>query len=210
MSEINVDSLYIKSLLVNLDNSIVNIHQTILFINNSYRDLGTGWKDSKYQELGQIVDKCTEKLGKLRNELYYSFHKLYSLYEIICEYEKIDLISSESYTPRTSRGQVARVATNARLLISTGFRCIQTMRGVSVSPPLTGDEVRNSVINANNRVRDIDLRAFQEERESLLWDLGYIDSPDSSPQRNDSYESERTIVVTTNQFNQPTVNESEE
>ena len=199
MPNVEVDSIYIENLLKDLDNGIVNIHQTILFINDSYRNLGTEWKDAKYKELGKIVDKCTEELGNLRNELFAAFEKLYSLFKIVLEYETIDLVSGSSSELRTSRGRAASFAGNAGLLLYTGYRCFQTIR--NGSEPLSGDNVQNYVTTVNNRVHEIDQRAFQEEQASRLSQFAYNEPTDTSEQTDNADDSHR-LVVNINQFGQ--------
>lgn len=52
-----------------------------------YQAAGTGWKDSKYKQLGDLVNECTTALTKPQKELQDCIAKLQELLKAIEAYE---------------------------------------------------------------------------------------------------------------------------
>jgi hypothetical protein len=62
-----------------------------------YRDAGNDWSDSKYQQLGDIVNECSSSIRKTLHELNGCFVSLNNIEQIVAEYESINLVGSESF-----------------------------------------------------------------------------------------------------------------
>ena len=196
MSQVNVDSKHIEKLFFDLDDCITDVQKAIITINNGYRNLGAEWKDAKYKELGKIVDSCTKELVKVRDEFSEAFEKLRQLYEFILEYEGVDLSSGRmSFFERqaASRGFQSTSFFAASLGAQGAFAIASSL---AHAPPGSID----------TRAADPLLREI-EERVAIHnamrnFDASYIPTVSENPNN--------VLVVNTNQFNQPTVNESEE
>ena len=60
-------------------------------LKRKYQSAGSSWKDSKYQQLGGIVNDCTTALNKPIQELEDCVKKLTELQKAISEYEQTSI-----------------------------------------------------------------------------------------------------------------------
>ena len=65
MSNVNVDSAQLVAILKSMQNSIVSIETTKTSVKMKYQQLGSGWNDKKYDELGAIVRDCNKALNDI-------------------------------------------------------------------------------------------------------------------------------------------------
>ena len=59
-------------------------------LKQNYMDAGATWKDSKYVQLGHIVDQCEQALRTPIKELEECVEQLQQMYRIMEEYEQLD------------------------------------------------------------------------------------------------------------------------
>lgn len=67
-------------------------------IRQKYQNAGNDWNDSKYQQLGDIVNECNLSIGKTLRELSGCFESLNAIRQSLIEYESIDLAGNISLT----------------------------------------------------------------------------------------------------------------
>ncbi|MDR0219943.1 MAG: hypothetical protein LBI54_00880 [Lachnospiraceae bacterium] len=60
-------------------------------LNNRYREAGQQWKDSKYVQLGGIVNDCSRALKSPVEELFECLNKLKEIETALREYESVNL-----------------------------------------------------------------------------------------------------------------------
>lgn len=65
LSNVNADSAQLITLLKNLQTSISSIETAKNSVKMKYEQLGIGWKDKKYVELGMIVRDCNKALNEI-------------------------------------------------------------------------------------------------------------------------------------------------
>lgn len=69
MGNVNVNFELLQDTYGNMQTAIVSIERTIDSIQKSYRELGEGWKDKKYIELGETVENCVRSLRNIYKPL---------------------------------------------------------------------------------------------------------------------------------------------
>ena len=159
MSNANVSSEEIREQLNKLGNCIALIQDSIRKMYDQYKGLGTKWNDAKYQKLGVLVDQCIEELGKIRNEFYFAFEKLTSIYDAIQEYEGVELTGGNQTNFQTRLGQAASVVLNAGLLGLAGLNVIRSIEGENPQPL---NNVDGLVTGADSVARWVDRSRFAQ------------------------------------------------
>ena len=90
MSYASVDGALIQRLIRNCNDTLSKIEKTKQTLTNRYQALGATWSDSKYHQLGAIVDECNSAIGKVSKELQGCVQKLEMLNVHIKEYESVN------------------------------------------------------------------------------------------------------------------------
>ena len=90
MSNVNVDSQIIKEAMNICNKAIDMLRATQKQMQNKYREAGENWNDSKYQQLGDIVDECDSSINKTLRELEVCLMPLSAIEASIQEYESVN------------------------------------------------------------------------------------------------------------------------
>lgn len=77
-----------------ISSAVTNIENTKRFITQSYRQLGYSWRDRKYQDLGNVVQKCSNALDEILRVLYAGEKFVGALAKSLQDYEDVELRSS--------------------------------------------------------------------------------------------------------------------
>jgi len=96
MSNVQASGQAIKEAL-GVCNSTINMLRTAQRgMNCKYVDVGADWNDSKYQELGAVVNECNASINKALRELQTCLMPLKGTENSILEYESVNIISNAS------------------------------------------------------------------------------------------------------------------
>lgn len=96
MSNVNTDSAQLLSILKNMQTSISSIETTKTSVKMKYQQLGTGWNDRKYNELGIIVNDCNKALNDILQVMLQAEKYVASLVKSIQEYDNVNLNTSST------------------------------------------------------------------------------------------------------------------
>lgn len=91
MSNVNVDSAQLIAILKSMHTSISSIEATKSSVKTKYEQLGIGWKDKKYDELGVIVRDCNKALNDILQIMLQAEKYVASLAKSIQEYDNVNL-----------------------------------------------------------------------------------------------------------------------
>ena len=112
LSNVNADSAQLITLLKNLQTSISSIETTKTSVRMKYQQLGAGWNDRKYNELGTIVNDCNKALNDILQIMLQAEKYVASLAKSIQEYENVNLDTSSA---RNSFAQSLQVPNTSHL-----------------------------------------------------------------------------------------------
>lgn len=102
MSNVNADSAQLISILKNMQTSISSIETTKNSVKMKYEQLGIGWKDKKYDELGMIVRDCNKALNDILQIMLHAEKYISLLAKSLIEYESTQIASSNGATANSS------------------------------------------------------------------------------------------------------------
>ena len=91
MSNVNVDSAQLVAILKSMQNSIASIETTKTSVKMKYQQLGSGWNDKKYDELGSIVRDCNKALNDIMQIMLHAEKYVASLVKSVQEYDNVNL-----------------------------------------------------------------------------------------------------------------------
>lgn len=91
MSNTNVDSAQLFAILKSMHTFISSIETTKCSIKMEYEQLGIGWKDKKYDELGVIIKDCNNALDDILQVILQAEKYVASLAKSIQEYDNVNL-----------------------------------------------------------------------------------------------------------------------
>ena len=74
MSMVNADSVQLFAMLKKMQDSISSIETTKKSVKMKYEQLGAGWQDKKYNELGVVVRDCNKALNDILQMEYLQAH----------------------------------------------------------------------------------------------------------------------------------------
>lgn len=94
MALVNADASVIFSAWKNITNAVSSIEATKASVSRKYQQLGTGWSDKKYRELGDIIKECNHSLNTILKILLQAEKPIASLAKSLQEYEETDLSGS--------------------------------------------------------------------------------------------------------------------
>lgn len=87
-SDVSVEAAAVAGAISLCNQSIQNFKKASTDLSRKYQSAGSSWKDSKYQQLGGIINDCTKALDKPVKELEECVKKLTALQKAIGEYEQ--------------------------------------------------------------------------------------------------------------------------
>ena len=91
MPGVSVEAAAVAGAISLCQQSIQNFNKASADLNRKYQAAGSSWKDSKFQQLGGIVNDCTAALNKPVKELEDCLTKLGALQKAIAEYEQTSI-----------------------------------------------------------------------------------------------------------------------
>lgn len=91
MSGVSVQTAAVAGAISLCRQSIQQFTKASSDLNKKHQAAGSSWKDSKYQQLGGIVDDCTSALSKPIKQLEECVQKLIALQKVIEEYEQTNV-----------------------------------------------------------------------------------------------------------------------
>ncbi|MCM1233340.1 MAG: hypothetical protein NC489_24750, partial [Ruminococcus flavefaciens] len=94
MALVNADASAILSAWQNITNAVSSIEATKASVSRKYQQLGTGWSDKKYRELGDVIKECNHSLNTILKILLQAEKPIASLVKSLQEYEETDLSGS--------------------------------------------------------------------------------------------------------------------
>ena len=96
MSSVNTSGSLIRDAVILCTGVIETLSGSQRDMQSKYRSAGSGWTDSKYQQLGDIVNECNSSIRKTLNELNGCLASLRNVEQAILEYESISLAGTVS------------------------------------------------------------------------------------------------------------------
>lgn len=88
MAGVSVDAAAVAGAISLCKQSIQILNKASIDLSRKYVSAGTFWKDSKYQQLGGIINECTTELNKPHGELEDCLSKLIELQKAVLDYEQ--------------------------------------------------------------------------------------------------------------------------
>ena len=120
MSMVNADSVQLFAMLKKMQDSISSIETTKKSVKMKYEQLGAGWQDKKYNELGVVVRDCNKALNDILVIMLQAEKYVALLAKSLSEYESVQLGSTNGIsasTPQTSSFAVTCLV-HFRLLVN--------------------------------------------------------------------------------------------
>ena len=175
MNDINTSSELIKDALSLCTSVMEMITAAQTDIQRKYRTAGNDWNDSKYKELGDIVNNCNSSLKKPLNELNRCFFTLSELERAIAEYDEVNIYSS-AFT-RSDVGSDSTTSSNVASVFTGILKGIEVdvpnVRVENITYTKRYKEEKDTLRNAFNRSeRKAFLRKLGEMDDSLLMSAG--------------------------------------
>ena len=102
---VNADSVQLFAMLKKMQDSISSIETTKKSVKMKYEQLGAGWQDKKYNELGVVVRDCNKALNDILVIMLQAEKYVALLAKSLSEYESVQLGSTNGIsasTPQTS------------------------------------------------------------------------------------------------------------
>lgn len=96
MSNVNADATQLLTILKNMRTSISSIETTRSSVKMKYQQLGIGWNDKKYDELGTIVKDCNKALNDILQIMLQAEKYVASLAKSVQEYDNVNLDTPET------------------------------------------------------------------------------------------------------------------
>ena len=85
----NVDSGAVQRAMKLCQQSISELEQASKGVESKYQQAGSGWRDSKYQQLGGIIGECVSALRAPIGQLSECINVLSQIAAAISEYEEV-------------------------------------------------------------------------------------------------------------------------
>ena len=117
MSAINTSSEIIHDAVILCSGILEILSASQKEIQRKYKIAGSDWRDSKYQQLGNIVDECSASVQITLNDFHQCLASLSQIEQSILGYESINIISSNM--PITSSVAASHFASNSDFLGSS-------------------------------------------------------------------------------------------
>lgn len=120
MSNVNADATQLLTILKNMRTSISSIETTRSSVKMKYQQLGIGWNDKKYDELGTIVKDCNKALNDILQIMLQAEKYVASLAKSVQEYDNVNLDTPSARNSFLQGLQTPNVGTVIQLLIGGG------------------------------------------------------------------------------------------
>ena len=108
MGGVNVDLSELMQAAQNIKTAVNSIATTKNSLSQKYQQLGNGWNDKRYKELGDIVQECNKALNNIQKTLQQGEKFLSGLAKSIQEYESVNITegneSDSSFIQRLRNG----------------------------------------------------------------------------------------------------------
>ena len=91
MSMVNADSVQLFAMLKKMQDSISSIETTKKSVKMKYEQLGAGWQDKKYNELGVVVRDCNKALNDILVIMLQAEKYVALLAKSLSEYESVQI-----------------------------------------------------------------------------------------------------------------------
>ncbi len=91
MGVVNADIQELLQIAKNIKNAIQSVESTQRAIIQRYRQLGAGWNDRRYKELGDVVQKCSNALNNILKTLLQGEKYVFQLEKALQEYDNVNL-----------------------------------------------------------------------------------------------------------------------
>lgn len=127
MSMVNADSVQLFAMLKKMQDSISSIETTKKSVKMKYEQLGAGWQDKKYNELGVVVRDCNKALNDILVIMLQAEKYVALLAKSLSEYESVQLGSTNGIsasTPQTSSFAVTPSSADTTTFESNTFGLI--------------------------------------------------------------------------------------
>lgn len=148
MRNVNADANQLLTILKNMQSSISSIKTTRSSVKMKYQQLGIGWNDKKYDELGTIVKDCNKALNDILQIMVRAEKYVASLATSIQEYENILLDAQSAHDTFVQ---------SLRVQVNDDFS-YQHCLGVLIqgsTPAGYNDILSNRYKNAEKKVREV-------------------------------------------------------
>jgi hypothetical protein len=96
MSNVSTSGSLIRDAVKLCNGTIEILSGTQRDMQRKYRNAGNDWSDSKYQQLGDIVNECSSSIRKTLHELKGCLASLNSIEQIVTEYESVNISGNVS------------------------------------------------------------------------------------------------------------------
>ena len=96
MSIVNSDLNTLLQTVKNMQSAIDSIETTKVSISTKYQQLGNGWNDKKYKDLGNMVNDCSKSLNTILKTLLQGEKYVALLVKSLQEYESVNLVGGTS------------------------------------------------------------------------------------------------------------------
>ena len=104
MSMVNAASVQLFAMLKKMQDSISSIETTKKSVKMKYEQLGAGWQDKKYNELGVVVRDCNKALNDILVIMLQAEKYVALLAKSLSEYESVQLGSTNGISARDIEG----------------------------------------------------------------------------------------------------------
>lgn len=94
LSIVNADAAELLQTWNNIKTAITSIETTRASMSKRYRDLGNGWKDKKYDELGDVLQECNRAFNEVLKTLSKGEKYVGALAKSLAEYESTNLVEN--------------------------------------------------------------------------------------------------------------------
>lgn len=174
LSNVNVDAAALADAAANLKNAITSIESTKVMLKQKYKQLGNGWNDRKYIELGNIIHMCLSALNNIEQNLLKGEKYVILLIQDLQEYENINFNSTNSSNSISSSlsgaSQNSNVMTNEQRAILVKQTGQQWANNLSQAEAMAvRDYTGTHYLNINNVLRGIESDfAYGNENRSIL------------------------------------------
>ena len=101
MSMVNADSVQLFAMLKKMQDSMSSIETTKKSVKMKYEQLGAGWQDKKYNELGVVVRDCNKALNDILVIMLQAEKYVALLAKSLSEYESVQLGSTNGISAST-------------------------------------------------------------------------------------------------------------
>lgn len=134
MNNVNASSDDILHAMQTIRLAIQSIEKTQNSITRKYQQLGEGWKDRKYQELGYVIQDCVKSLNSILKTLKIGDKYITQLAQSVSDYEAVSITGGQE-------GDMGFVQRLRNMAGASDFSSYQYCLGVLTKGTLASDYV---------------------------------------------------------------------